>query len=222
METLFNPLIDQTSIKLCFLISKNTPKFIVHDAQRIHQILVNLIGNAVKYTKAGIISIVIDWTCTTNELGTQVGMIRFTVSDSGQGISKEKRKKLFKFLGDAENNLGTDLSTTALAGTGLSICQKLANKLESEIEFISTVGIGSKFWFELEVVDFYVPKSKGEVQKCNSKLKNPHKLLIDEDIKSIDSFNSDLEKKVSVVSILSLNLNIYHEIILCFREIKIA
>ena len=91
LESLFIPLIDTSVIKIWFFVNEKTPKFICHDAQRIHQILVNLIGNAVKYTKTGIISVLIDWDIENND--NEQGIIRYTVSDSGQGITKEKKEK---------------------------------------------------------------------------------------------------------------------------------
>ena len=157
LESLFMPLIDKSLIKIYFFVSKTTPKFIVHDAERIHQILVNLIGNAVKYTKTGVISVVIDW--NVDSIENEKGTVRYAVSDSGQGIVKSKRKNIFKFLGSAENNSNNiTLNTTSLANSGLSFWQKLSENLGSEIKFVSTVGVGSKFWFELDINEYHKPK----------------------------------------------------------------
>ena len=60
LEELFVPLIDANSIKIYFFIQDNTPEFIYHDMRRISQIMSNLIGNAIKYTKKGAILVKID------------------------------------------------------------------------------------------------------------------------------------------------------------------
>lgn len=153
------PLIDKGIIKLQLFVDQNTPKYLVHDALKIHQILVNIISNAVKYTKSGTICLVIDWIADVISPDTAPGKIRYTVSDSGQGIKKEKKKTLFKFLsssGDGESKN----STTSLAGTGLSISQKIAEKLGSKIDFVSSTGIGSKFWFDLDITEHETPEQE--------------------------------------------------------------
>jgi len=55
------PLINSNMIKLRFFVEESTPKFIVHDSARIRGILITLIGNSIKYTKKGVISVIIDW-----------------------------------------------------------------------------------------------------------------------------------------------------------------
>ena len=81
LRSIFSPIIDKNSIKLHFYLHENTPDTIVHDLPRIKQILINLISNAVKYTKKGIISIVIDWKNVKRD--PTMGNIQFSVSDSG-------------------------------------------------------------------------------------------------------------------------------------------
>lgn len=61
LESLFNPLIDKTSVKLFFFVKEQTPRYVYHDQKRIMQILVNLLSNAIKYTKKGRILLMVDW-----------------------------------------------------------------------------------------------------------------------------------------------------------------
>ena len=61
LETVFLPLMNEKRTKLLFYVNEQTPKLITHDACRIHKILVNLISNAVKYTKNGAIVVTVDW-----------------------------------------------------------------------------------------------------------------------------------------------------------------
>ena len=160
LESLFLPLIDRNLIRLCFFVHRDTPKYLVHDAKSIHQILVNLIWNSVKYTKSGVISIVVDWIPDQKDNESQSGWIKYSISDSGRGIHKDKKKNIFKFLNSASEHdqySHQNSTTTALAGTGLSISQKIAEKLQSKIEFVSSEGIGSKFWFEVKIQEHETP-----------------------------------------------------------------
>lgn len=120
------------------------------------QILVNLLSNAIKYTKKGAILVLVDWVQIGTFKGKPQGVIKFTVSDSGCGIPRKRRKDLFKFLDFSQfkdsisetNEIKTD--STKLAGTGLGISQKIAKELNSKIEFTSIVNTGSKFYLKLE------------------------------------------------------------------------
>ena len=179
LETVFLPLMNEKRTKLMFYVSEFTPKLITHDAWRIHKILVNLIWNAVKYTKNGAVVLTIDWkelkldvqpSLNSESAQSVFGQIKYTVSDTGWGISKSKRKSLFKFLGNAENsdNPENNLqpSTTSLAGTGLGISQKIANMLGTNIEYTTAVNVGSTFWFTINITDLFVPierKNDGDI-----------------------------------------------------------
>lgn len=172
LESLFLPMIDQNNIKLYFFVQDTTPKVVFHDSKRITQILVNLLSNAIKYTKKGAILIKVDWLGNKNCPEGYVGRVRYTVSDSGCGIHRHHRENLFKLLDPgmfkaqpfdryslrnqrdikiSESIREGALNTTKLAGTGLGISQKIAKALGTKIELSSTVGVGSKFWFELDI-----------------------------------------------------------------------
>lgn len=156
LESLFVSLIDKKNVKLYFFVHQQTPKYVYHDSKRIMQILVNLLSNAIKYTKKGAILVIIDWQQTGVFKGKPEGTIKFTVSDSGWGIPKERRRDIFKFLDFSKfkdyikDGEELNISETKLAGTGLGISQKVAKELKSKIEFTSIVGIGSKFYLKLE------------------------------------------------------------------------
>ena len=154
LEAMFRPMINQKKLRLCHFVNKNVPDKIFDDCKRIKQILVNLLGNAVKYTPKGVITIIVDWVDNGNSKDYS-GHIRFAVSDSGTGIRKNRKKDLFKFLQpnfyrEVDQDESTPSNSNQLAGTGLGISQKIAKELGSEIKFISTVNTGSKFWFEIK------------------------------------------------------------------------
>lgn len=170
LQNVFTPLINDKRIKLIFYVNENTPKLVTHDACRIHKILVNLISNSVKYTKLGTIIVSIDWKQFYEKNKNRYEM-KYSVSDTGRGISKQKRQELFKFLDCLDDKyLNSDdpgePETTSLAGTGLGISQKIAKELGTVIEYISAVGIGSTFWFTMKVDEIYgsIPNFRNESQ----------------------------------------------------------
>ena len=153
LKTLFTPIIDKSNLKILFYVHENIPQEVYHDKQRIKQILVNLMSNAVKYTNRGIISIIADWKDDPDD--SNKGSIQYSVSDTGWGIPKHKRSHIFSFLNPSQisqinSEFKCDIMTTKLAGTGLGISYKIAQALNSLIRFTSSVGTGSRFWFRLD------------------------------------------------------------------------
>ncbi|CAI2364118.1 unnamed protein product [Moneuplotes crassus] len=148
LNKIFSPMVDSSKTHLYFIINERTPAIVQHDFDRLKQILANFLSNAVKYCKAGRITLRIDWE-STNE---RCGFLKFSISDTGIGIPMEKRKNLFNFL-DPEiikNLLKTQgQKTTNLAGTGLGISAKIIQQMGSRINYISTEGEGTKFWFKV-------------------------------------------------------------------------
>jgi PAS domain S-box-containing protein len=126
------------------LIMDWTPSHLfIGDDGRIRQILVNLLGNALKFTSQGSILIkVIDlapWPSGLRQL-------RFEVIDQGIGISDEVQLKLFTPFEQGDSGTTRKYGGT---GLGLSICKKLVELLGGEIGVISKIGFGSTFWFDL-------------------------------------------------------------------------
>lgn len=124
-------------------ISNDLPRFIWVDSIRIKQILINLLGNAVKFTEKGEIELKIEQ--LSHDEGDRK-TIRFEVRDTGIGIKPEKRSKIF------EEFLQEDSSTTKKyggTGLGLTISNRLLELMGSKLELRSTVGVGSTFYFDL-------------------------------------------------------------------------
>ncbi len=158
------------------------PNCIRSDEHRIKQVLANLIGNAIKFTKEGGEVIVSIKVLQEDEKKVK---IRFSVKDSGIGIPKDKQKEIFKAFTQADGSIAREFGGT---GLGLTISSKIVEKLGGKIELISEVGKGSEFYFVLEF------------EKCNQ-VKTTHKekskkynakVLIAED----DKFNQELIKAV--------------------------
>ncbi|MEI7491692.1 MAG: ATP-binding protein [Bacteroidota bacterium] len=123
-------------------ISDNVPNHLVGDSQRLRQIIINLVNNAVKFTDHGGISIHISLLNRTIDHA----LLRFEVKDTGIGIPPEALNSLFRVFSRIRQKQHKLISGT---GLGLSICKKLTDLLGGEIGVESVHGKGSTFWFNL-------------------------------------------------------------------------
>lgn len=109
------------------------------DQDRIHEVVANLVSNAVKYTDKG--SVTIRLSCPRQ------AVVRLEVRDTGFGIAKKEQEKLFQKFARTESSTGDVMGT----GLGLYIAKLLIKKFGGRIGFESPIGKGSTFWFELPV-----------------------------------------------------------------------
>ena len=121
-------------------IGPDVARWLYGDAARVHQILYNLVGNALKFTEQGTI------TATLEKLG-QGSTYRFTVTDTGIGIPKDRGDDLFEAFTQIDSSLGRKHQGS---GLGLAICRHLAQAMGGEIDYQSSQGEGTSFWFDLD------------------------------------------------------------------------
>jgi signal transduction histidine kinase/CheY-like chemotaxis protein len=121
-------------------LSDDLPKVVSGDMSRLRQVLINLIGNALKFTAQGSVTLEIS-VVEENDDGWR---IRFAVTDTGIGISKEAQEKLFEAFTQADSSTTRKFGGT---GLGLSISKKLIHLMQGDLAVNSELGVGSTFFF---------------------------------------------------------------------------
>jgi signal transduction histidine kinase/DNA-binding response OmpR family regulator/HPt (histidine-containing phosphotransfer) domain-containing protein len=139
---LMGPRVEQKRIELVLHCASDVPRNIIGDPGRIRQILVNLVGNGVKFTQRGHVAIAAE--CIER---TEADVcIRFSVEDSGIGISDEAKDKLFQNFAQADSSTTRHYGGT---GLGLAISKRLTELMGGAIGVESVPGAGSTFWFTI-------------------------------------------------------------------------
>ena len=127
-------------IEILFLIAPDLPDTLIGDDQRLRQMLVNLVGNAVKFTDHGEVSVHVE----PVEVGDQRAILRFLIRDTGIGMNEEQMSRLFQAFSQADSSTTRRYGGT---GLGLAICRRLATLMGGTIGVESELGKGSVFSF---------------------------------------------------------------------------
>ncbi|MBD2553129.1 response regulator [Limnothrix sp. FACHB-708] len=142
VDHLLRPQAQAKGLTLLTLLDSNVPWTVVGDPTRLHQICINLVGNAIKFTDQGQVVFQMSLESQSNKMV----IIHCEVRDSGVGVLPEHRHKLFQSFSQV------DASTTRRyggTGLGLAICRQLVELMGGEIGYEANVGGGSTFWFSV-------------------------------------------------------------------------
>jgi TMAO reductase system sensor TorS len=155
------------------IYESNLPPTLVGDPMRIRQVLINLVGNAIKFTEIGHVRVTVDVLSRRENCVD----LRVEVVDTGIGISREQQEIVFESFCQAEDGMSRRFGGT---GLGLAIARQLIQLMNGRIGVQSRVGLGSTFWLELplEVSEEVIPArikapSKGQsetISKMNSRI----------------------------------------------------
>ena len=128
------------NLDLCAILASDTPRWVEGDPGRLRQILMNIGGNAVKFTPAGEVVVQV----THQEVGPGLSMVRFEVRDTGIGIQPEDQERIFQPFTQVEGTFARRFEGT---GLGLAITQRLVALMGGQLGVESEPGVGSLFWF---------------------------------------------------------------------------
>jgi PAS domain S-box-containing protein len=143
----------EKGLEIAYLMDKNTPELINGDVTRLRQVLVNLLGNAIKFTHHGEVSILVSGQVkisgnseSLSENYHNLQEIRFTIQDTGIGISEDKMYRLFQPFSQVDSSITRHYGGT---GLGLVISKKLTELMGGKMWVESKVNQGSKFTFTI-------------------------------------------------------------------------
>ncbi|MDB6095645.1 MAG: luxQ 2 [Verrucomicrobia bacterium] len=142
VATLMRPGALEKKLQLTVLLAPRLPTTVNGDAVRLKQVLFNLLGNAIKFTERGSITIVVDAVRSDSETAT----VRFSVSDTGIGMDRVTQQKIFQVFTQGDNSMSRRFGGT---GLGLAISQRLVERMNGLIVVNSQIAHGSEFSFEI-------------------------------------------------------------------------
>ena len=140
----FQAMASDTGVELSSFVYPDVPTVVNGDDHRIRQVLSNLVGNAVKFTQEGSVSVKVSY--LNNESDSSKECLQFIVSDTGIGMDERTIEKLFQPFSQADTSITRNYGGT---GLGLAICYDLVEAMGGEIKVESKIGQGSTFSFDI-------------------------------------------------------------------------
>jgi signal transduction histidine kinase/CheY-like chemotaxis protein/ligand-binding sensor domain-containing protein len=216
---LIQPKLQSLSVEVLCHIGDDVPGFVIGDPGRIRQVLVNLMGNAAKFTQQGEIALSID---VDQEVDKKL-LIHATIRDTGIGIPDDKLESIFELFTQADGSTTRKYGGT---GLGLSICRQIARLMKGDVWAESQVGQGSWFHFTAWLEQ---SSKKPEVISITKELANKRILVADDNPNNLKIISHNLEKagivaiqtdqSTRVMSLLEAQCQAEHPIDLCILDI---
>jgi CheY-like chemotaxis protein len=158
------------------VIAAETPVWVLADANRLRQILLNLIGNSIKFSSAGVVTLRVR--SMEPDPRTRMRRLRFEVQDYGIGMTVETRRHIFEPFRQADESMTRGYGGT---GLGLSITHKLITRMGGTIEVESELGSGSTFRFDLELESCGLPSAGLMATEALSPTRGGRRILVVDD-----------------------------------------
>ena len=173
---------EEKGIELIFYFHADCPHYVIGDAGRIRQIMLNLVGNAIKFTNVG--QVLVEVKCLEN-IDDNLN-ISIDVIDTGIGLDNESRETLFDSFTQADNSTSRTYGGT---GLGLTISKRLVEIMNGKIDVESEPGKGSRFWLEIELLKADSPKKLEKIE-----LNNERALIVDDNPVNLKILKEQLSK----------------------------
>ncbi|WP_298908035.1 ATP-binding protein [uncultured Aliiroseovarius sp.] len=196
---IFHVAAQNKGISLDLSVDAACPKAVMGDANRLRQILINLVGNAIKFTAEGGVTLSVTTAAKTSPLNCS---ICFEVSDTGIGISEQDQTQVFERFVQVDNRSNREFQGT---GLGLSICNMLVAEMGGELSVDSREGEGSRFYFSLpfDTVDIEC-ETQADVERAREVGSSQHQISAKpSSVLVVDDSKTNL--KIAKVILRSLN-----------------
>jgi signal transduction histidine kinase/CheY-like chemotaxis protein len=171
---LMNPKAREKGIELGVFVEPEARGMYSGDSTRLRQVLLNLIGNAIKFTERGGVSVQVK-VYRVADPATGLSHLRFEVNDSGVGIPENVCDRLFQKFTQADSSVTRRYGGT---GLGLAICKQLIEAMGGQIGVTSRVGVGSTFWFQISLA--HSNEKLVDLRQLPSRMKDLRVLVVDD------------------------------------------
>jgi signal transduction histidine kinase/HPt (histidine-containing phosphotransfer) domain-containing protein/ActR/RegA family two-component response regulator len=159
VRSLMTPQASERGLELYFEFDEHSPQVVRGDPTRLKQVLINLVGNGIKFTQRGGVTVAV----SRRPADGGRERFRFEVRDTGIGIPEDKRSLLFNAFSQVDSSTTRQFGGS---GLGLAISKRLVEAMGGEIAVESVVGVGSRFWFE-------TPLELGDILAVEAAMRHP-------------------------------------------------
>ncbi|OYT15255.1 MAG: hypothetical protein B7C24_14035 [Bacteroidetes bacterium 4572_77] len=192
--------VEEKGLEMNVHIKNNVPKFVVGDPTRLRQVLINLVGNALKFTTNGEVNVTVE-VDKQQQNDDQINLL-FSVEDTGLGIPEDRQHAIFDSFSQADSSTTRKHGGT---GLGLTICKNIVHLMKGELQVNSVLGEGSNFYFSAvfqrsnknENYRFHLPKKISGLNVLAVDDNKTNRIIIYETLKSYglscDTFESAKE-----------------------------
>lgn len=145
LDSMFHDQFQQKGLKAYYQLDPQLPEWLLGDEHRLRQVMINLIGNALKFTEQGGVFVRAQ---LLEQYDQDQSLIRFSVKDTGIGISPAAQARLFEAFTQADSSTTRQFGGT---GLGLTISKKIVELMQGHLQVTSTEGKGSQFFFDIRL-----------------------------------------------------------------------